>query len=85
MSKTITHVKMNYNVWVSDKNGDPVPGIEFYFTKRTELCEEEIYIYYNMIDGTWFGESISYGEWFDLDDKTVQYYIDAYDLKGMVE
>lgn len=82
--KTIAKINKNTNVWVSDRNGDPVPGIEFSFEIRTEIATKEIYIYYNMIDRTWFGESISYGEWHDLDDETVKYYVDAYNLKGML-
>lgn len=80
----MTKIYKNANVLVSDKNGDPVPGIEFSFDINHTMSTEEIYIYYNCIDGTWFGERISYGEWLDLDDDTLNQYIDKYNLKARI-
>lgn len=80
----MTKIVKNTNVLVSDKNGDPVPGIEFAFTINHLMSTEEIYIYYNCIDGTWFGERIAYGEWLDLDDDTLEWYIDIYNLKARI-
>lgn len=82
--KTVTKIDKNTNVWVSDKNSDPVPGIEFSFDINHGMTTEEVYIYYNCIDGTWFGEHIAYGEWLDLDDDTLKWYIDKYDLKARI-
>lgn len=79
---TVTKIQKNTDVWVSDKNDDPVPGIEFSFEIKTLLSTEEIYIYYNTIDNVWFGEQIHCGEWTDIPEDELKDYIDAYDLKA---
>lgn len=83
--KTVTKVYKNTNVWVADENGDPVPGIEFYFTITDERgVQETIGIYYNCIDRIWFGIKIGYEERFDLDNKIVEYFVDKFNLKARI-
>lgn len=82
--KTVTKINKNTNVWVSDRNGDPVPGIEFYFTITYRGVTETICIYYNCVDGPWFGINIGYEEPFDLDDAVVNSYVNKFNLKARI-
>lgn len=80
----ITHINVNRNVWISDEKGNPDPGVEFSFEIRTGWVAKEIYIYYDLIEGTWIGDTIEYDEWKDLSEEEVSNYVESYGLKGML-
>lgn len=83
---TTVHIDVNRNVWILDEEGNPGPGVEFFFAIRTaERPINEVYIYYDLIEGTWVGEdSVYYGEWRELSEEEVSRYVENYDLNGML-
>ena len=85
--KFITKIEKN-DVWVSDENNDPVPGIEFYIStirNRETWDDSMVYIYYNCIDGTWFGTSVDeILESKDLNEETLNWYIDKFNLRAQI-
>lgn len=82
----IVHINVNHNVWILDKEGNPSPGVEFFFAIRTaELPINEVYIYYDLIEGTWVGgDNIYCDEWRELSEEEVSRYVENYDLNGML-
>ena len=81
----VAHINVNRNVWILDGKGNPSPGVEFFFAIRTaELPINEVYIYYNLIEGTWTGETIYYDEWRALSEEEISKYVESYGLEGML-
>lgn len=82
---TVVHINVNRNVWILDGKGNPSPGVEFFFTiRRAELPIDEVYIYYNLIEGTWTGDTIYFDEWRALSEEEISKYVESYGLEGML-
>lgn len=81
----VAHINVKRNVWILDEKGDPNPGVEFFLAIRTaELPINEVYIYYNLIEGTWTGDTIYFDEWRALSEEEISKYVESYGLEGML-
>lgn len=81
----VAHINVKRNVWILDGRGNPSPGVEFFLAIRTaELPINEVYIYYNLVEGTWTGDTIYFDEWRALSEEEISKYVESYGLKGML-
>lgn len=88
---TVTHA------WTETHDGTLHDSVCFSFAYNTPIhsgCKEldrmlvyshEVSLYYILNQDRWWGESISGGSWFDLDEDDVKFYIEALDLKSLLQ
>lgn len=59
--------KMAMIAQMYDNGEDAHPGFQYSITKQTTFGEKEIFVYHDVVDDTWFGETFDDYGWYELD------------------